>query len=250
VAPHDVDSVSFKAGNCIEARATNTTMWEAVYQKGTFNGYIPPTNTCPKTCLNVSQQNKTRFVGQYHPVGTSQSIDQFYQYNAQNKFGYNGEAVTPLDADTSIIFVHQDSMECDLSLVIVHGAKDLKEGQECTPGGALLKIAGNLENCVVQDGRNSPSDSFTYIPDKDETRCDWTWSWQSKCRVRTDGLAHRWDLNERHCLKIRPKKFMGINHWKYVPGQKQNDVPANFDDYVSLDTKQDLEICIDEGKHC
>jgi hypothetical protein len=238
-----IDEHAFVPARCSKAQVFNRTIWEAVYQQGRYDGHVPTTKSCPRTCLDVFQRNKGVHVGQFDPVATSQSVDQFYQYNAKNLFGYNGEEITPLDADTSIIFVHQDAMYCDLALVTVHGAKELKAGQECRPGGAVLYITGNLEGSIVQDGRNSPSDSFTYIPATDETNCNWTWSWQKKCHVRTDGLAHRWEPNDVPCLKVRPESFIGIDHWMYVPGRNASNVPISFDQYVHLDMDEDLEIC-------
>jgi hypothetical protein len=237
------DELAFVSARCSKARNFNRTLWEAVYQEGRYDGHIPSTKSCPRTCLNVFQRNKEVYVGQFQPVTTSQGVDLFYQYNAKNLFGYNAEEITPLDAETSIIFVHQDAMYCDLALVTVHGAKELKAGQECTPGGAILFITGNLENSIVQDGRNSPSDSYTYIPATDETNCNWTWSWQTACQVRTDGLAHLWEPQKLPCIKIRPQRFIGIDHWMYVPGLNASDVPISFDQYVPLDMNEDLEIC-------
>jgi hypothetical protein len=216
---------------------------KALYQLGRNTRQ---TQSCPRTCLDVYQREKREYVGQFDPVATSQSVDQFYRYNADNRFGYNGEEITPLDADTSIIFIHQDATNCDLALVTVHGAKELKDGQECRPGRAVLFITGDLEDSVVQDGRNSPSDSFTYDPDTDETKCDWTWSWQRSCEVRTDGLAHWWDPDELPCIKIRPDGFSGIDRWMYVPGEDESDETISFDEYVRLDMDDDLEICLGE----
>ncbi len=244
-APDDEnDDDTFTTVDCSEAREVDTTSWEAVYQHGEFNGYIPFVAPCHRTCLDVYQDNQAIFVGQFLPVATMQSVELFYQYNAQNRYEYNGDKMTPLDVDTSIIFVHQDALLCDLALVVVHGGKELKEHQECKPGGAILHITGNLEECVVQDGRNSPSDSFTYNSRTDETKCDWTWSWQNKCQVRTDGLAHRWDPKELECLRIRPEQFSGLKQWMFVPGQEESDTPAVFDQYAPLNMEKDLEICL------
>jgi hypothetical protein len=235
--------LSFEAALCSKALKHDRVLLEAVFQRGLYDRHTRQTQSCPRTCLDVFQREKSKYVGQFYPVATSQSVDRFYRYNADNDFGYNGDEITPLDAETSIVFVHQDSIECDLALVTVHGAKELKDDQECRPGGVVFYITGNLEDSVVQDGRNSPSDSFTYIAATDETNCDWTWSWQKRCEVRTDGLAHWWDPDELPCIKVRPESFVGINHWKYVPGEDESDVSISFDQYVSLDMDEELEIC-------
>jgi hypothetical protein len=127
--------------------------------------------------------------------------------------------------------------------VPVHGAKKLKDSQECKRGGATIFITGDLEDCVVQDGRNSPSYTYIYNSATDETDCTWKWSWQGRCQVRTDGLAHYWDPEELPCIKVRPGEFYGINHWMYVPGMDESDIRISVDQYVPLDMDEDLEIC-------
>ena len=188
--------------------------------------------TCPDLCLDVSQ-GKT-FIGILRPISTAESVKKLYGYNRDN-YSFNGDKVVPLVPHDSILFIHQDTSECDLALVIVHDSKE-----ECSSGKARMFISGNLEDSVVQDGRDSPSDTYEYDPNTDETECFWEWGWQSGCQKRTDGIAQTFD---RKCMTVSANFIKGINDWKFVPGPLPNDGSANPSAYIDLDKEETLQIC-------
>jgi len=249
----------YKTLPCGEARDVGINLWKADDDEGFYNGYTPgDTATCSdgggggggnggggggeicgNTCVEASQNG--RVIGKYRPVSTKDDIVDFYDYEGSSddspNFSFNGDNFVPLVRDGSHIFIHQDSRTCQRSLAIVHDSK-----KECSGGIVRMFISGDLEDSIVQDGRDSPSDWYRYSSDDDETECYWKWSWQSGCKKRTDGIAHIWD-NDRQCLVIRPKEFDGIDDWLYVPGPEDVDDEADPDDYVKLDKDENLYLC-------
>jgi hypothetical protein len=162
---------------CALSREDRTSRWELASTD----------ESCPTFCIDLWQDDY--FIGQTQPVSTAQSVVQFYDYNKQD-YSFNGDDVVKLVSDHSIIFVHQDSRNCDLAFVIVHDSKD-----DSTGGMAIMDISGDLENSAVQDGRDSPSDFYVYNSTTDETNASWEWSWQEGVSHRTDGKNSRNNIN-------------------------------------------------------
>jgi hypothetical protein len=163
--------------------------------------------------------------------------------------------------DYSLIFIHEDSNRCNLALVIVHDSKQentggevvSRFGRDCTVGllsfpharscPKIMFISGNLENAIVQDGRDSPSDSYIYNARTDETECWWEWSWQNPRTFRTDGIAHSWRPSQRRCLSVSPDFVRGIDEWQFVSGPVNSNGRVRTRDYITLDMNRDLRIC-------
>jgi hypothetical protein len=194
---------------------------------------------CPDVCLEVFQENN--FIGEFQPISTDYSIKTLYGYNSDN-YSFNGDGVVPLVPNTSILFIHEDSRtnRCDLSLVIVHDSKE-----ECSGGEVRMFITGDLEDSVVQDGRDSPSDTYIYNEVTGETECFWEWNWQSNNECRTDGIAHFWP-SDKDCISVSAEFIRGIDDWKFVPGPIGNDGSVDPSDYIYLTQSRTLEICRSE----
>jgi hypothetical protein len=192
--------------------------------------------SCPGVCLDVFQEDY--YIGEFQSISTDYSIETLYGYTSDN-YSFNGDGVVPLVTDHSILFIHQDSRanKCDLSLVIVHDSKD-----ECTRGTVRMFITGDLEDSVVQDGRDSPSDTYIYDEETGETECFWEWGWQEGCKKRTDGIAHYWPSG-KDCISVSAEFIRGINEWQFVPGPVKTDGSADPSDYIDLNQSKRLEIC-------
>jgi hypothetical protein len=192
--------------------------------------------SCPDICLDVFQENNS--IGEFQPISTDYSVETLYGYNSDN-YSFNGDDVVPLLIDYSILFIHQDIRpdKCDLSLVIVHDSKE-----ECTGGEVRMFITGDLEDSVVQDGRDSPSDTYIYTEETGETECFWEWGWQSDCDKRTDGIAHYWPSG-KDCISVSAEFIRGIDEWQFVPGPVYNDGSADPSDYIYLRKSKKLQIC-------
>lgn len=192
--------------------------------------------SCPGVCLDVFQGGNN--IGEFQPVSTDYSITTLYGYNKDN-YSFNGDDVVPLVSDYSLVFIHHDSRtsRCDLSLVIVHDSKDT-----CSGGEVRMFITGDLEDSVVQDGRDSPSDTYIYDEETGETECFWEWGWQGDCDKRTDGIAHYWP-NGKDCISVSAEFIRGIDEWQFVPGPVQNDGAVDPSDYIYLNKSRGLEIC-------
>jgi hypothetical protein len=190
---------------------------------------------CPRVCLDVYQEVGT--VGLLRPVGTPQTVVDFYNYS---HYTFNGENYVPLKSKHSLIFIHEDTRRCDLALVIVHSSK-----VDSDPGHARMLISGNLEHANVMDGRNGRSDFYLYHPKKDMTECSWTWNWQQDKgkKFRTDGIANQWDLNERECLTVSAQFIQGITAWQFVPGPLGKNGSTDPDSYLDLNMEQTVFIC-------
>ncbi len=204
-------------------------IWVAI---NTANAFAD--DACPDVCLEVSQG--ARYFGRFSPIATSTSVVDFYKYKHYN---FNGDDIVPLVMDQSLVMIHYANSECDLSVVIVHDSKE-----DSTGGQVHMRINGNHELPLVEDGPGdgSKSDRYLYVPDNDETELFWEWGWQSKVTFRTDGMADAWDSTE--CLHVSAKFIAGIDAWRFVPGPV-NETSGSVDpnDYVFLDKDETLRIC-------
>lgn len=197
-----------------------------------------PTGPCPDVCVELWQNDRS--LGTVKPLITEDDIEDLYGYFEDGaNVSFNGRRIVPLVPEHSLIFIHQDTEKCDVSFAIVHDSRD-----ECSGGTVEMYITGDLENAVVQDGKDSPSDHYIYHKEYDETECFWEWSWDGKCRKRTDGLAHYWDANEYECINITPDFRRGIDVWEFVSGEGLGvEERANPDDYIKLDREEMLTFC-------
>ena len=184
-------------------------------------------------CFRITQDGSGINV-MVRPVSTHESVEDFYGYNRDN-YSFNGDDVVPLVPNHSLIFLHRNEKDCELSFVIVH---DSKKSEECSGGTVVMYISGDLEDSIVQDGRDSPSDEYTYDEETDETECYWEWNWQGGCKKRTDGIAQLWDTSERECIRVTPNFIEGIDAWEFVSGPSGD--PEN---YIPLDLETPLSIC-------
>lgn len=187
-------------------------------------------------CIEIWEDST--LLGNIDPIATKEDIEDFYCYDCRGQTSFNGDDVVPLIEDHSLVFVHEHRSSCNLSLVIVHDSKEDYSG-----GEVLMRISGNLENSVVQDGRDSPSDEYEYDSDDDETRCFWEWSWQGGRKYRTDGIADYWNPNQRECLYVDAEFRHGIDKWQFVPGPVPSSGTVDTNDYITLDEKKRLWIC-------
>ena len=184
-------------------------------------------------CFRITQ-NGSGINVMVRPVSTRESVEDFYGYNRDN-YSFNGDDVIPLVPNHSLIFLHRNEKDCELSFVIVH---DSKKSEDCSGGTVVMYISGDLEDSIVQDGRDSPSDEYTYDEETDETECYWEWNWQGGCKKRTDGIAQLWDTSERECILVKPNFIEGIDAWEFVSGPSGD--PEN---YIPLDLETPLSIC-------
>jgi hypothetical protein len=192
---------------------------------------------CPKVCLELTQGGKTFEV---LPITTPQTLEEFYDYNGNGDYSFNGIEFVPTVADHTLIFIHHEEGDCGkLGVVVINDSIE-----DCTGGRVNLDISGNHQDAVVQDGPNSiyggPSDTYEYIDDGDYTEMEWNWSWQSGCKYRSDGIADYWDTDARdRCMFVDPVRFDGIVKWQFVSGP----APADPDDYITLDMDERIWIC-------
>jgi hypothetical protein len=196
------------------------------------------TVSCPDVCVDVVQGE--RYFGQFHPVTTAGTLEDFYAYGDDSNFSFNGDDVVPLIPDQSLFLVHYDTNACDLGFAIVHDSKE-----EDTGGQVRMFVSGNVEDAVVLDGRDNPSDRYFYRGDDlDDTEAFWEWGWQYS-KFRTDGMADRWNVNDRQCLTVQAKFISGIDAWRFVPGpsfSSDNSV-ADPKKYLYLDMDERLTVC-------
>jgi hypothetical protein len=166
--------------------AANSEPTAAPTDSPTFYPTTEPTfdvdNDCG-ACIEIYEGDSVFPHRRIEPITTEKDIEEFYCYDCHD-YSFNGDDVLTLVPDYSLVFVHQNERSCDLSLVVIHDSKE-----EYSGGKVVMHISGNLENSVVQDGRDSPSDSYEYSRRNDETKCSWVWSWQSGKKYRTDGIA-------------------------------------------------------------
>lgn len=154
-------------------------------------------------------------------------------------YSFNSHKIVKLVEDYSLVFIHEDESDCQLSLVIVHDSRDDYSG-----GRLVMYLDGDWEESVVHDGRDSPSDSFIYNKSTGETKASWEWSWQSGKKYRTDGIADYWDPDKRECRYIRPEFKDGIDRWQFVPGPiPEEDGHTDPDDYITLNKEKTLWVC-------
>lgn len=192
---------------------------------------------CRKVCIDVAQGR--RHYGQVQPVSTNGSLEDFYAYNENNNFSFNGDDVVPLIADQSLVMAHYDTTTCDLGLVIVHDSKE-----DYTGGQVRMFVSGNVEDAIVLDGRDNPSDRYSYRgDDRDDTELFWEWGWQSH-KYRTDGMAASWNVDERPCVTVKAKFIKGIDAWRYVTGPSpENGGVIDPQNYLYLDKDEPLTVC-------
>jgi len=185
---------------------------------------------CAEVCLDIVQGY--RYFGRFPPIRTRTNVVDFYRYKHYN---FNGDDIVPLLMDHSVVLIHHDELDCDLSLVIVHDSKE-----DSTGGQVHMLVSGNHESPLVQDGPGdgSKSDRYLYIEDMDQTELFWEWGWQSN-KFRTDGLADGW---EEECLKLKAKFIVGIDAWRFVPGPLISG-KANPNEYLFLDQDETLIVC-------
>ncbi len=194
--------------------------------------------SCPRVCVDVAQG--PRYFGQFHPVTTAGSLEDFYAYGDDTNFSFNGDDVVPLIPDQSLFMVHYDVSACDLGFAIVHDSKE-----EYTGGQVRMFVSGNVEDAVVLDGRNNTSDRCIYRGDDlDDTEFFWEWGWQHH-QYRTDGMADFWNVDERQCLTVKAKFITGIVAWRFVPGPASHSVgtAADPEEYLYLDMDEVLTVC-------
>ena len=192
---------------------------------------------CPKVCLELEQGDRTYNV---LPITTPQSLEEFYDYDANDQYSFNGIEFVPVVKDHSLIFIHHEEGDCDkLGVVVLNDSNE-----DCTGGKVQMDISGNHQDAVVQDGPNSvyggPSDTYEYIDNGDYTEMEWVWSWQSGCKYRSDGIASYWDTDARDgCMYVDPVRFDGIDEWQFVSGP----APADPSNYITLDMDTRIWIC-------
>lgn len=232
--------------DCASARNFKTGKWDLGNVEGlmidrddveeTSSPTFSPTEapTTYEACIDL-WEGRRLLQRNIKPITTEDDIEDFYGYDYGDNYSFNGDDVVPLVPDYSLVFIHEHESSGELSLVIVHDSKE-----EYSGGKVRMHISGDLEDSVVQDGRDSPSDEYTYDKKKDETDCYWEWSWQSGKKYRTDGIADYWDPSERECLYIDAEFIEGIDKWQFVPGPADEVDP---DDYITLNEDKRLWIC-------
>ena len=242
-APHPRTGDAVVAVDCHESRQDGKSRWDLSNVEGDFNSIEEEERNECDSCFQVYQGSNVmmkhnKLIGTMNAISTRKDIIDFYCYNCYGDPSFNSEDVISLVPDHSLVFVHQHQATCDLSLVIIHDSK-----QDYSPGTCIMNISGNLERSIVQDGRNSPSDSFTYDADKDETTCSWKWSWQRGKKYRTDGLAHSLWKSSQDCIYVDADFVEGITKWQFVPGPLPASGSTDPNDYVKLKKKKRLWVC-------
>lgn len=226
------------AMDCDDSREFGTNKWELASIRNEEDDDDDDDEGGCGACIDLWEGNTLK-KSNIKPITTRKDIEDFYDYNRDN-YSFNGDDVVPLIEDHSLVFIHEHRSSCDLSLVIVHDSKDDSSG-----GTVRMQISGNLEDSVVQDGRDSPSDTYEYDSEDDETDCFWEWSWQSGRRYRTDGIADYWDPSERNreCRYIDADFIRGIDKWQFVPGPVPSSGKVDTADYITLNKNRRLWIC-------
>jgi hypothetical protein len=181
-------------------------------------------------------------LGTATPIKTRQSVQGFYRY-----FFWSYHGSVPTAFNTSMIFIHQDSRNCDLSLVVVHDKIDPADPLPGNWAGAVrFLINGDLTNAVVLDDPEAPEDDFdnyTYIPVEDKTDLLWLWS-----RCCTDGLADKLENPFDKCIIVTSFFYKGIDTWKFVSAGADIYLPmvqTDTDNMVSTT----IEICMTETQN-
>jgi hypothetical protein len=233
--------------DCEDSREDGTSKWElsniqdVESEEDTEEDTEEDSDEGCGACIEIwegGSDKPRRKLEKVQPITTRKDVEDFYCYECKDNYSFNGDNVVPLIPDRSLVFVHEHESSCDLSLVIVHDSK-----KDYSPGRVVMKINGDLEDSVVQDGRDSPSDDYDYDKGDDETTCSWEWSWQSGRRYRTDGIADYWRPDKRECRYIDVEKMEGIKRWQFVPGPVPSSGKVDTDDYITLDKDERLWIC-------
>jgi hypothetical protein len=180
-------------------------------------------------------------------IATPQSVTDFYAYDKGPSRSFGGGSSLPLAATRSVIAIHQDTLTCEISLVIVHSK--LGEGKHLS--NAEMYISGDLYKPLVRDDPSFTKfvlhdDSYDSLYDRvtGMTLVEWRWP-----RAETDGLANPLPSPDwKGCIQVEARfaniKTLGIttyatmDEWKFA---------SSGGETIDLTLDRSLFICIGGG---
>jgi hypothetical protein len=154
-----------------------------------LSDYIPvdinEESICSPVQITVVQDG---FSASATAMATPQSVTDFYAYDKGPSRSFGGGTSLPLAATRSVIAIHQDTLTCERSLVIVHS----KPGEGELYSSAMMYISGDLYKPLVRDDPsytafvlNDDQYDSLYNRRTGMTLIQWFWP-----RAETDGMAH------------------------------------------------------------
>jgi hypothetical protein len=162
---------------------------------------LPTTQQCEDFGVEVTQRPN---VWNHFPVISNETVKEFYSYNNSIPFSYNGDI--SLQLRESVIFIHENELTCELSLVIIHNKVFSQYDVE-------MNISGFLQFPVVQDDPPlvlQAGDTYVYNSSTRST----TITWDRPAGI-TDGMAHVLgnDFTQGvSCILLSPK-FKPMSPW-------------------------------------
>jgi hypothetical protein len=157
-------------------------------------------------------------------------VTELYSYNSPIRFSYNGD-ISPLTSRESVIFIHENGLTCEKSLVIIHN----KVGGEYK---VAMTISGNLQFPVVRDDLSG--DKYVYYPTTQSTII----TWDSPAGT-TDGMAHVLaTFPPGACISLSPNFFerAGLAQWAWL---EPADGPQGDGSIIHhlMPSNQNIRIC-------
>jgi len=199
---------------------------------------LEPTESECNVCFDILQNQQT--LGTVRPITTGQTVSEFYDYASDvlsilsgTAYRYNNKNVPSL-SDAILIFFHEDSNDCTLSLVIV------ADSPSDNTGGSLgMNVTADLSSAEVKD---DPSSLFlfgdSYISSNGVTSIEWNWSDSS-----SDGLGNTFDFipSVGEHINVTITSRTNIASWHAVTGTLPME-PTDPSVYIPLDLNQELNI--------
>ena len=164
------------------------------------------------------------FLGPVTTLETFETVQVFYSYGLGYGSSYNGATLPPVSQE-SLLFVHRNLLDDELSFVIVHDQPEDADGGivnfEVRNMGVRAHVAQADDPGEVDDGDFDGLGNAYF-----------QWNWDTCC---TDGVAIA-DLDWTRCITVVPDFVQGIEAWSYLTDDVNDPrrVPLSMTDALSV----------------
>ena len=187
------------------------------------------------------------------PISTSETLEDFYNYNSQtNSFDGSDALKQHWAGQRSLVTIHQSKLTCEMSLVLLNS----KPAEGDVMGHLKMWVTGDLHNPVVKD--DPAFDKFMlfdekydsiYLRKRNMTGFEWTWD-----MTDSDGMAQPLPTTDwTGCIELigsfgESEEYFNLqppNEWMYVSGGS-SDGGTTTTTTVELSTEHPLFLCVGE----